>query len=137
VVDIAASVPSASRLLNMSARGRVGQGEDVLIGGFITRGGSDARYLLRAIGPSLSGFAVAGPLADPVLTLYNANGHVIEMNDNWRSSQEADIAATGLAPTNDAESAILTRLSPSSYTAVVSGKGSDVGIALVEILQLP
>lgn len=137
VIDIAASVLPSSRLLNMSARGRLGQGEDVLIGGFITRGGSESKYLLRAIGPSLSSSAVAGALTDPVLRLYDENGHLIETNDDWRSSQEAEITATGLAPANNAESAIVTRLFPNSYTAIVSGKGSDVGVALVEIYQLP
>jgi hypothetical protein len=73
---------------------------------------------------------------DPVLTLYDDNGHVIATNDDWRSSQEVEITATGLAPANDAESAILTILEPSGYTAIVSGKGSDAGIALVEIYQL-
>ena len=136
VVGIAAFVPPASRLLNLSGRGRVGQGYDVLIGGFITRSGFHSRYLLRAIGPSLSGSAV-GLLMDPVLTLYDDNGHVIATNDDWRSFQEAEITATGLAPANDRESAILTILQPNGYTAIVSGKGSDAGIALVEIYQLP
>jgi hypothetical protein len=62
---------------------------------------------------------------------------VITTNDDWRSSQEAEITATGLAPTNDAESAILTILVPSNYTVIASGKGSDVGLAVVEIYQLP
>lgn len=136
VVGIAASMPPASRLLNLSTRGRVGQDPDFLIGGFITNGGFHSRYLLRAIGPSL-GSVIAGALSDPVLTLYDANGHVIETNDDWRSSQEAEITAIGLAPTNNAESAILATLEPNSYTAIVSGKGSAVGVALIEIYQLP
>jgi hypothetical protein len=135
VIGIAAYVPPASRLMNLSGRGRVGGDNDVLIGGFITRSGFLSRYLLRAIGPSLSRFAV-GALMDPVLTLYDDNGHVIATNDDWRSFQELEITATGLAPANDAESAILTILEPSGYTAIVSGKGSDAGIALVEIYQL-
>jgi hypothetical protein len=137
VVDIAAGVPPSSKLLNISTRGRVAQGENVLIGGFITRTGVSSRYLLRALGPSLAGFGIAAPLADPVLTLYDNNGAVIATNDDWQASQGADITATGLAPTNNAESAILATLTPSSYTAIVSGKGSAVGIAVVEVYQLP
>lgn len=133
VIDIA--VPTATRLLNISTRGRVGTGEDVLIGGFINRGGG--RIVLRAIGPSLSAFGVASPLSDPVLTLKDVNGVTLATNDDWQSSQAADITATGLAPTNSAESAILTSLPPGNYSGVVSGKGSDTGVALVEVYQLP
>ncbi|MFN2622589.1 MAG: DUF4394 domain-containing protein [Chthoniobacterales bacterium] len=133
VVDIA--VPTATRLLNISTRGRVGTGDDVLIGGFINRGGG--RLLVRAIGPSLGAFGVPSPLADPVLTLKDINGVTLATNDDWQSSQAADITATGLAPTNSAESAILTSLPAGNYTGVVSGKGSATGIALVEVFQLP
>jgi hypothetical protein len=137
IVGIAATVAPSSKLLNISTRGRVGQGEDVLIGGFITRDGDSARFLLRAIGPSLAGAGIAAPLADPVLTLYDDNGFVLATNDDWRTSQEADIAATGLAPSNNAESAILAPLVPRGYTAIVSGKDGNSGIALVEVYQLP
>ena len=136
VVDIAAPVPPSSKLLNISTRGRVGQGEDVLIGGFITRGGDSSRYLLRALGPSLSGLGVGGPLADPVLTLYDDNGAVITSNDDWRSSQETEITATDLAPTNNAEPAILATLVPGQYTFIVTGKTNE-GVAVVEAYQLP
>ena len=141
VVDIAATVPPSSKVLNISTRGRVGQGEDVLIAGFITRGGLNSRYLLRALGPSLSGFGVAEPLADPVLTLYDDNGAVITSNDDWRSSQEAEITATGLAPTNSKESAILATLPPGMYTAIVCvavcGEAFPAGVTTVEVYQLP
>lgn len=133
VVDIAA--PTATRLLNISSRGRVGTGDDVLIGGFINRGGG--RVVLRAIGPSLSAFGVPSPLPDPVLTLKDVNGVTLMTNDDWQSSQAADITATGLAPTNNSESAILTSLPAGNYTGVVSGKGSATGVALVEVYQLP
>ncbi len=133
VVDIA--VPTATRLLNISSRGRVGTGDDVLIGGFINRGGG--RVVLRAIGPSLSAFGVASPLPDPVLTLVDTFGRVLMTNDDWRSTQEADITATGLAPSNNLESTILITLPPGSYTGIVSGKGPATGLALVEIYQLP
>jgi len=133
IVDLA--VPTATRLLNISSRGRVGAGQDVLIGGFINRGGG--RILLRAIGPSLSAFGVTDPLPDPVLTLKDVNGNTLATNDDWQSSQGADITAAGLAPTNNLESAILTSLPAGNYSGVVSGKGSATGVALVEIYQLP
>jgi hypothetical protein len=133
VVDIA--VPTAMRLLNLSSRGIVGTGENVLIGGFISRGGG--RVVLRALGPSLGAFGVGNPLSDPVLTLKDNNGATLAFNDDWQSSQAADITAAGLAPTNTAESAILTSLPAGSYTGVVSGKGTATGIAVVEIYQLP
>jgi hypothetical protein len=133
IVDIAA--PTATRLLNISSRGRVGTGEDVLIGGFINRGGG--RVVLRAIGPSLSAFGVTNPLPDPVLTLKDVNGNTLATNDDWQSSQGAEITAAGLAPTNSLESAILTSLPAGNYSGVVSGKGSATGVALVEIYQLP
>lgn len=133
IVDLA--VPTATRLLNISTRGRVGTGDDVLIGGFINRGGG--RLLVRAIGPSLAAFGVPSPLPDPVLTLKDSNGVTLATNDNWQSSQGADITATGLAPTNNSEAAILTSLPAGNYSGVVSGKGSDTGVALVEVFQLP
>jgi hypothetical protein len=133
VVDIA--VPTATRLLNLSSRGIVGTGDNVLIGGFINRGGG--RVVLRALGPSLGAFGVGNPLADPVLTLKDNNGATLAFNDDWQSTQAADITAAGLAPTNGAESAILSSLPAGSYTGVVSGKGTATGIAVVEIYQLP
>ena len=133
VVDI--SVPTATRVLNISSRARVGTGDDVLIGGFINRGGG--RVLIRAIGPSLGAFGVPSPLPDPVLTLKDNNGATLAANDDWQATQAADITETGLAPTNSLESAILTSLPAGNYTGVVSGKGSATGVALVEIYQLP
>lgn len=135
ILGIAA--PSRARMLNISTRGRVSPGDDVLIGGFIIRGGASSTILIRAIGPSLANFGVAGALADPVLTVYDRNGVAIAQNDNWQTSpQAAQITAVGLAPQNPAESAIYGSVTPGSYTAVVSGKGSATGIALVEIYNL-
>ena len=133
VVDI--SVPTLTRLLNIAARGRVELGDNVLIGGFINTGGG--RVLLRAIGPSLGAFGVSDFLPDPVLTLRDINGNVLMINDNWADSQQADIAATGLAPTNLKESAILASLPAGNYTGVISGNGDATGVAVVEIYQLP
>ena len=129
------AVPTATRLLNISSRARVGTGDDVLFGGFINRGGG--RVVLRALGPSLAAFGVPSPLEDPVLTLKDVNGVTLASNDDWQSSQAAEITATGLAPSNTAESAILTSLPAGSYTGIVSGKGSATGVAVVEVYQLP
>ena len=99
--------------------------------------GSLLRVLVRALGRSLASFGVATPLADPTLLLRDANGNVIANNDNWKVSQQADIAATGKAPSNDHESAILTLLAPGNYTAIVAGKNATTGVALIEFYNLP
>jgi hypothetical protein len=132
VTDIA--LPTSTRLRNISTRGRVGLGDDVLIGAFISRGGG--RILVRALGPSLTTFGVPDPLADPVLTLRDQNGTALLSNDDWRSTQEGDINATGLAPGNNAEPAILASLPGGNYSAVLTGKGTAQGVALVEVYQL-
>ncbi len=137
IYDVA---PSANaRPTNVSARAFVGTGNDVLIGGTIIGGnaGSLLRVLVRALGPSLGSAGVTTPLADPTLSLRDANGNVIANNDNWKDSQQADIAATGKAPPNDHESAILALLAPGSYTAIVAGKNGTTGVALVEFYSLP
>jgi hypothetical protein len=93
--------------------------------------------LLRAIGPSLASARVVNPLQDPILELRNSDGILLVTNDNWKDSQQTDIQSTGLAPRNDAESAILTRLGPGVYTAVLRGKADSTGVALVEFYRLP
>ena len=139
IVDIA--LPTPTRLLNLSTRGRVGTGDDVLIGGFISDGATNSRCLLRGIGPSLPATLVRTPLADPVLTLFDRNGTIVKTNDDWMTQAVAsDLTAinrSGLAPTNNAEAAIFADLAPGAYTAIVSGKNGATGVALVEIYQLP
>ena len=122
-----------STLANISTRGFVQTDDDVLIGGFIFLGGDYPVALVRAIGPSLP---VSGALADPMLELHDTNGQTIVSNDDWRSNQESAIISTGLAPTSDAESAILAFLSPGPYTVIVRGKDNSTGLALVEVYQL-
>ena len=100
-----------SKFANISTRGFVDKGANVLIGGFIIDNDS-VPVIVRAIGPSLSSFGVAGALQDPVLELYNNSGTVISSNDDWKDTQQAEITATGLMPTDDRESAILTTLAP-------------------------
>ena len=104
-----------------------------MIGGFIVAGKEDENVLMRAIGPSLP---VTDSLADPVLELHDEDGNIVATNDNWRDTQEADIEATGAAPTDDAESAIVSTLSPGGYTAIVRGIGDTTGVALVEVYGL-
>jgi predicted outer membrane repeat protein len=118
-----------SKLANISTRGFVQAGDNVMIGGFIVLGSKDQDVLIRAIGPSLP---VNNALADPVLELHDSNGATLAVNDNWRDTQETEIAATGIPPTDAVESAILATLSPGAYTAIVRGAGDTTGIALVE-----
>jgi hypothetical protein len=127
--------PSATRLANISTRGLVQSGDDVLIGGFIIGGNEPAKVLVRAIGPSLSKFGVVNPLTDTLLELHNSNGATIN-NDNWRNTQESAIAATTIAPSDDRESAVLATLTPGLYTAIVRGRNDATGVALVEVYML-
>jgi Fibronectin type III domain len=128
---------TTTRLGNISARGNVRNGDDVLIGGFILDGGdSNATIVARAIGPSLANFGIAQPLNDPMLKLYNGNGTLIGSNNNWQDAQASEISAIGIAPSDPRESAILATLAPGHYTAVVSGRNGSTGIGLVEIYDL-
>lgn len=128
--------PSSSLLANISTRGKVETADNVMIGGFIIGGVDATQVLVRAIGPSLATQGIQQPLADPVLELHDGNGTLISTNDNWRSTQQTDIVATGVQPTDDRESAILTTLQPGSYTAIVRGQNSTTGVALVEVYNL-
>jgi hypothetical protein len=125
-----------SKMGNISTRGFVGAGNDVMIGGTIIMGGGPARVLFRAIGPSLANFGVSNALEDPFLELHDGNGALIATNPNWRDTQEAEITATGLAPSNNLESAMVRDLAPGSYTAIVRGTNNTTGVALVEVYNL-
>ncbi len=125
-----------SRLANISARGFVQTGDNVMIGGFILNQSGNATVLTRAIGPELTQHHVPNALQDPTLELHNINGALIASNDNWRNNQEQAIEATGLAPTDDRESAILSTLNPGNYTAIVRGTNNSTGNALVEVYVL-
>ena len=106
------------------------------IGGFIITGSAPKRILLRGIGPSLTAFGVPDALADPVMELHGPTGFVTLTNDNWRDTQEAEIQATGIPPTDDLESAIIATLPPGAYTAILSGKDNTAGVALIEVYDL-
>jgi hypothetical protein len=125
-----------SQAINLSTRMRVQTGDNVGIGGWIITGSSPKHVLIRAIGPSLASSGVPGVLADPVLELHGPGSFVTITNNNWRDTQEAEIQATGIPPTNDFESAIAATLAPGSYTGVVRGNGDTTGVALVEVYDL-
>lgn len=125
-----------SQVLQISSRGQVETGDNVMIGGFIIQNSTTKKVVVRAIGPSLGSFGVSGALANPVLELHDGTGATIATNDDWRATQEQDIIDTGLEPTDDKESAIVTELASGSYTAIVKGVNDTSGIALVEIYDL-
>ncbi|MDQ6810242.1 MAG: hypothetical protein M3Z64_12590, partial [Verrucomicrobiota bacterium] len=129
--------PANVQLLNASGRVFVQTGDNVGIGGFIVTGSGTKRIIARAMGPSLSvdGKPVAGRLQNPVLELHDTNGGVIS-NDDWRSTQEAEIQQTGLAPADDKESAIVKRLPAGAYTAVIRSADGSPGIGLIELYDL-
>jgi hypothetical protein len=108
-----------------------------MIGGFILGNGTmNTRVLIRAIGPSLTPFGVPDALTDPTLELRNNNGALLAENDDWRDTQETEIAATGIPPSDDRESAIVHHLAPGAYTAIVRGQNGLIGVALVEAYRL-
>ncbi|PYK87810.1 MAG: hypothetical protein DMF47_01960 [Verrucomicrobia bacterium] len=134
---------SGSLLANISTRGFVQTGDNVMIGGFIVVT-QPTRVIIRAIGPSLSQFGVPDALANPQLELHDANS-LIAQNDDWQttqiggiitSDQVAEIQNSHLAPTNPAESAIIATLQPGTYTAIVRGVNNTTGNALVEVYDL-
>jgi hypothetical protein len=134
IYDLESSKPG--ELGNLAVRADVRTGDDVLINGLILRGGTSKRVLFRATGPSLQG-QVSDFLADPFLELHDANGVTLMMNDDWREAPNAaDIEATGLAPKNNKESAILMTLPAANYTSVVRGVGNTTGIGVAEAFKL-
>jgi hypothetical protein len=122
---------------NLSTRGTVSIGDNVLIGGFIITGSEPKTILLRALGPSLGSFGVSHPVRDPVLRVYDSSHTLIATNDNWQSDpHNADIQKSGLAPANLLESATLQTLAPGAYTVIVTGKDQSPGTGLVELYDL-
>src|SRR5437868_10811163 len=122
-----------SSAVNLSTRMVVQTGDNVLIGGFIVYGSGQKKIAVRAMGPSLP---VSGKLSDPLLELHDGTGATIASNDNWRSSQAAEIIAVGLAPASDLESALIATINPGAYTVVVKGVGTATGVGLMEIYDL-
>jgi hypothetical protein len=127
---------ATSYLANVSTRGFVQTGGNVMIAGVILGNSSAAgNIVVRGIGPSLSSFGITNVLADPTLELRNGDGFLVMSDDNWKdnASQSAAITASGLAPTNDLEAAIAISLSPGVYTAILAGHQNSTGVGLVEI----
>ncbi len=128
--------PAKSQIVNISTRGRVEAGDNVMIGGFIIGGDQPSQVVVRAVGPSLAAYGVAGAMDDPVLELYNSSGSLIYGNDNWGSNQGTQIAASALAPTDSREAAILANLPPGNYTAIVRGANHSTGVCVVEVYYI-
>ncbi|PYK12592.1 MAG: hypothetical protein DME65_03800 [Verrucomicrobia bacterium] len=128
---------NSSVLGNISTRGLVQGGADVMIGGFIITGSGPKKVIVRAIGPELAQHGVPNPLADPILDLHNSTGGLIAVNDNWMDGPNVqDIINSGHAPTDPMESAIIATLPPGNYTAIVRGVSNTTGVALVEVYDL-
>jgi hypothetical protein len=129
-----------AKLANISTRGSVQLADNVMIGGFVLGGTSinPGKVVVRAIGPSLAQSGISGPLSNPSLRLFDNNGQSVAFNDNWADdpAQAADLQALNLAPSNPAESAIVTTLPPGLYTAVVAGQGGGTGIGLIEVYSI-
>lgn len=123
----------ADVLGTLSTRAHVGTNGNVLISAFVIAGSDSKQVLVRGLGPSL---AVSAPLADPVIELYDATGALVRTNNNWKDSQQAEIAATGYAPSNDAESAMLERLGPGHYTTVLRSVDAGAGVGKIEIIDV-
>lgn len=136
--DLSTSDPG--ELGNLSVRASAETGDNVLFDGLILQGGIPKRVLFRALGPSIkvNGNTIPGALQNPTLELHGGNGTLLSSNDDWRDAPNAsDIQATGLAPPDDRESAILMTLVPGNYTTIVRGKNGTTGIGLAEAYKLP
>ncbi|HEU0275975.1 MAG TPA: sialidase family protein [Candidatus Udaeobacter sp.] len=139
-------IPSPiSHLGNISTRAFVQTGAEVMIGGFIVNGNGPKTVIVRAIGPELTRFGIPNALADPALDLHNGSGALIASNNNWQSTiiggiihsdQVSAIQASGHAPTQPSESAIIATLQPGNYTAIVRGVSNTTGVGLVEVYDL-
>jgi plastocyanin len=126
----------AAQPLNISTRLDVRTDDHVAIAGFVIDGTEPKRVLLRGIGPSLSDVGILNPLADPFLELHGSDRLLITTNDNWNDPPQPDVEATGLAPTNNLESAILITLDPGSYTAIMRGNAEGIGVGLIDAFDL-
>lgn len=124
---------AVSPLYNLSTRGPVGDGFQSLISGFVIRGTEPVTVLIRGLGPTLTSFGVDGALQDPVLQLWPRGGAMMASNDSWRSTQEADIQATGMAPMEDSEAAMIVTLQPGVYTTLLNGTNGGSGIGLLDV----
>ena len=127
----------ATPLLNISTRGQVLTGDDVMIGGFIVQGSGPQTVVVRARGPSLQAAGVSGVLADPTLTIYSGSTPIASNDDYGTAANLRQLMQSGFAPSNGYESAILATLAPGGYTAIVQGVGNATGIGIVEVFAAP
>jgi len=134
VYDLGESSPA--KLANISTRGFVQTADNAMIGGFIVGTPDSPKVIVRALGPSLAASGVTNVLADPTLELHDGNGALIASNDNWADTQRTEIEATGLAPPDPREAAIVWTVTPGNYTAIVTGKAGTIGVGLVEVYKI-
>lgn len=129
---------SSAALANLSTRGFVGTGDNVMIGGVIIGSGDSPIMVFRAMGPSLANSGIVNPLLDPTLELFDNNGNSVAVNDDWKTPQRQAVQAVNLVPPDNREAVIVHAfLSPGNYTAVVRGKTNATGVALVEAYRIP
>ena len=134
VFDLAPTKDSS--LVNLSSRAFSSTGDNVLIGGVILRGDNPRRLLFRAVGPQLTSQGVSDAVQDTLLDVHDRDGTKIASNDDWRQAPNAsDIEATGVAPGDERESAILMSPHAGSYTCTARGK-ADTGTILLELYHL-
>jgi len=124
--------PSTPTLIDISARGSVQTGENVLIAGFIVTGSDPKQVIIRALGPTLTRFGVSDVLQDPMLELHNTTS-MMTSNDDWQSAANANQIPLNYRPPDSRESAVMTTLQPGAYTAVLSGKNGTTGNGLLEV----
>ncbi len=125
---------TAAKLTNVSTRGQIQTGQNVMIGGFVINGSLPKQLRIRAVGPSLAAFGVQGTIADPTLTVFDSGGNQVYVNNDWASAQQQQIQNTpGILPSNAKEAAVIINLPPGAYTVVVSGVGGISGNGRVDI----
>lgn len=129
------SGPSPAKLANIATRGLIQAGDKLMIGGFIVQNGP-VRVVVSAIGPSLVAFGITNALPDTTLQLRDQNGAIVRENDDWKTDQQQELENTGLQPSNDLESALVTTILAGQYTAQVRGKNNATGIGVVQVYFL-
>jgi hypothetical protein len=143
VYDASATSADPQKVINLSTRGDVGTGTNILIVGVVVSGNAPKKVLVRGVGPTLASFGVTGALADPQLQLYRGP-QLIRENDNWSSGADAALVTAAaqavgafVLPNGSRDAALLLYLAPGSYTAQISGTGGTTGVGLLEVYEVP